>query len=402
MDTLAGLLNAGDAGNWGLLLVGIDHLGRMNDTFGFGVADQIVSEIAQRLQVFSDSTDLIARYSGSKFAFLACSRNTQAELEALAADISDAIWERPIQTEVGPLPVSVTLGGLSGAPVGTTPATVMTNVKDAHDLAKRTARGSFQMYKRDVAAEKRQRANQKIAGKIVKAIWDGRVSLALQPVVHIRTREPVFHEVLVRISPAPAEGLRDATHIISAAERLGLMGLLDRHILGLATQALRRHPELHLSVNVSPSSLADRAWLKLFASEVSQDIGPRLIMELTESAVVHDLDAVGAFVAQAHACGARVAIDDFGAGSTSFRNLRALGVDIVKIDGSFVVNMRKSADDRAFVYALIQLARQLNIQTVAEWVQNEQTAAALAEVGCDYIQGALTGMAVPYEAPLPQ
>jgi EAL domain-containing protein (putative c-di-GMP-specific phosphodiesterase class I) len=101
--------------------------------------------------------------------------------------------------------------------------------------------------------------------------------------------------------------------------------------------------------------------------------------------------------------GSRIAIDDFGAGYTSFRNLRKLGVDIVKIDGAFVQNVARSADDRAFVQTLIDLARRLNIKTVAEWVQDEEGASMLRDWGCDYIQGRLIGLASsqrPWQQPV--
>ena len=93
--------------------------------------------------------------------------------------------------------------------------------------------------------------------------------------------------------------------------------------------------------------------------------------------------------------GCRIAIDDFGAGHTSFRNLRKLGVDIIKIDGAFVQNLMKSDDDRAFVQTLIDLSRRLGLKTVAEWVQDEAAAQLLRDWGCDYLQGALIGLACP-------
>ena len=99
------------------------------------------------------------------------------------------------------------------------------------------------------------------------------------------------------------------------------------------------------------------------------------------------------FVSRLKNFGSRIAIDDFGAGYTSFRNLRKLGVDIVKIDGAFVQNLTRSADDRAFVQTLIDLARRLDIKTVAEWVQDEEAAALLRDWGCDFIQGRLIGLA---------
>ena len=110
---------------------------------------------------------------------------------------------------------------------------------------------------------------------------------------------------------------------------------------------------------------------------------------------IQDIDDIRGFVTRLKNFGSRIAIDDFGAGYTSFRNLRKLGVDIVKIDGAFVQNIARSADDRAFVQTLIDLARRLQIKTVAEWVQDEEAAVMLREWGCDYIQGRLIGLASP-------
>jgi EAL domain-containing protein (putative c-di-GMP-specific phosphodiesterase class I) len=122
-------------------------------------------------------------------------------------------------------------------------------------------------------------------------------------------------------------------------------------------------------------------------------VGERLTLEITETAAIHDVDEMRGFVARAKDLGCSIAIDDFGAGYTSFRNLRKLGVDMVKIDGAFVQNLTRSEDDRAFVHTLIDLARRLGLKTVAEWVQDEAAAAILAGWGCDYLQGALVGLA---------
>ena len=123
--------------------------------------------------------------------------------------------------------------------------------------------------------------------------------------------------------------------------------------------------------------------------------GERLIVEITETVAIQDIDDVRGFVTRLKNFGSQIAIDDFGAGYTSFRNLRKLGVDIVKIDGAFVQNIARSADDRAFVHTLIDLANRLQIKTVAEWVQDEEAAVMLREWGCDYIQGRLIGLASP-------
>jgi EAL domain-containing protein (putative c-di-GMP-specific phosphodiesterase class I) len=122
-------------------------------------------------------------------------------------------------------------------------------------------------------------------------------------------------------------------------------------------------------------------------------VAERLIVEITETVAIQNVDDLRRFVTRLKDLGSRIAIDDFGAGYTSFRNLRKLAVDIVKIDGAFVQNVAASADDRAFVQTLIDLARRLKIKTVAEWVQDEAAAAMLRDWGCDYIQGRLIGLA---------
>ena len=118
-----------------------------------------------------------------------------------------------------------------------------------------------------------------------------------------------------------------------------------------------------------------------------REIIQRLSVEITETAAIEDLDQTMSFVDALKELGCSVAIDDFGAGYTSFRNLKFLSVDMVKIDGSFVKNMTRDRVDRIFIETLVNLARTFNIETVAEWVGDEETARALTEMGVTYLQG---------------
>lgn len=393
---------ANRAAGWSLIRIGIDHLGRMNETFGHEVADQVVAEVVRLLRESLPPSCLISRFSGSTFAIFAGHHASVSDTEALAGRLCAAVRNAPIATSAGPLPVSVTAGGLHAPVRPVTLNALLAAIEEAHDRAKHEARGSFRLYVRKPALERLRRSNQKAAEEIVRAIWDGRIALALQPVVRIGSREVAFHEALARISPLPGGRMTEVAQVAESAERLGLIGVLDRHVLALALDALRRDPALRLSVNVSPYSIADHDWQTLFEAVVTPDMASRLILELTETAVMQDLEAARSFVRRARQAGAQVALDDFGAGSTSFRNLRRLGVGMVKIDGSFIRNMDRSPDDRAFVQALLQLARQLGMVTVAEWVQTEAVAEELATLGCDLIQGALTGLAVPFAAGAPK
>jgi EAL domain-containing protein (putative c-di-GMP-specific phosphodiesterase class I) len=168
-------------------------------------------------------------------------------------------------------------------------------------------------------------------------------------------------------------------------------------VLELAVAELAASPNVRLSLNISPDTTMDPDWWTGIESlmQAHPGAGERLIVEITETVAIQDIDDVRGFVTRLKNFGSKIAIDDFGAGYTSFRNLRKLGVDIVKIDGAFVQNIARSADDRAFVHTLIDLANRLHIKTVAEWVQDEEAAVMLREWGCDYIQGRLIGLASP-------
>ena len=227
---------------------------------------------------------------------------------------------------------------------------------------------------------------------IVSALNDRRVSMAFQPVVNAKTRELAFRECLVRLFDHDGTEI-DAMSIVPVAEKFDLVRMIDHRVLELAAGELRDDPAMRCSLNVSASTVHDPVWLAAFGAEMRGGISERLIVEITESAAIRDVEATRRFVAHVKGAGCKVAIDDFGAGYSSFRNLRRLGVDMVKIDGSFVANLEYAPDDRAFVRALLELAHELGLETVAEWVQSEEAAAWLIEWGCDYFQGALVGLA---------
>ena len=172
-------------------------------------------------------------------------------------------------------------------------------------------------------------------------------------------------------------------------ERAGLMALLDARMLELTAEWLAAHPQDHLSVNLSPSTLERPDWLGALEAHLRAHPGvaERLIIEITETSAVRDPEQTRIQLEMMKQLGVRIAIDDFGAGHTSFRHLRSFPVDILKIDGAFVQNLPRSPDDRFFVRTLVDLARNLGMRVVAEWVEDEETAAMLAEWGVDYLQG---------------
>ncbi len=271
---------------------------------------------------------------------------------------------------------------------------VLARAQESLDIAKNRRRGSFLAYRPNIEREAQRRENIRATDEIVAALNERRIFLAYETVAAAIDRRPAFYECLMRVRRADGSML-GASDVVPVAERLGLVRLLDHRVLELVVDELAATPTLQASVNVSAASTTDPEWWTGLGSllRTHAGTGERLIIEITESAAIHDIDETRGFVARVKDLGCRIAIDDFGAGYTSFRNLRKLGVDIVKIDGAFVQNMIRSEDDRAFVRTLIDLARRLDLKTVAEWVQDERTAQMLEAWGCDYLQGALIGLA---------
>jgi EAL domain-containing protein (putative c-di-GMP-specific phosphodiesterase class I) len=150
-----------------------------------------------------------------------------------------------------------------------------------------------------------------------------------------------------------------------------------------------KHRRACLSLNVSGMTASDRPTLEAFVSyiEAHADVAPRMIVELTETAALIDIEESMRFVSRVRALGAKVAIDDFGAGYTSFRNLQSLKVDMVKVDGTFVKGLADSRDNQIFVRTLVDLAKNFNLSTVAEWVSDAREADILRAFGVDYLQG---------------
>ena len=379
----------------GFLLVAIDDLARINEAYGFETADQLIAAVGKRIRKLMRGKDTLGRFSGNKFGIVL--RDCTPDDLAIAAERALAgVHDEMVATGTGAIAiaVTVTIGGVTAPRHARTVAEVLARTQEALDTAKAKRRGSFFAYRPNIEREALRRESVRATDAIVAALNERRIFLAFETVVTAINRAPAFYECLMRVRRTDGS-LLGASDIVPVAERLGLVRLLDHRVLELVVQELVAAPALQASVNVSLGSTTDPDWWAELDSLLRANAGvaERLIVEITESAVIHDIDETRGFVGRVKDLGCRIAIDDFGAGYTSFRNLRKLGVDILKIDGAFVQNIVRSEDDRAFVRTLIDLAKQLKLATVAEWVQDEQSAKTLAAWGCDCLQGAFVGLA---------
>lgn len=381
-------------GSIGLLVAGIDNLARINEAYGFDEADNIIAAVGRRIRSRMRGGDLIGRLSGNKFGIIM--RNCQPDDMATAAErILASVRDEVFASPAGPVSVTVTMGGVIAPRHARDAATALARAQEALDGVKTRRRGVFQAYLPNLEREQSRREYRRVTDEIVGALEQNRIRLAFQPIVAAKPPyRTVSYECLLRISAADGTLLPAAT-IVPVAEKLGLIRLIDQRVLDLAIDELAAAPGLHLSINVSPATAMSQDWADALAARVKAcpDLAGRLTVEITETDAIADVEDTRRFVARVQALGMQVAIDDFGAGHTSFRNLRQLRVDRVKIDGAFVENFERSADDRHFVMTLLGLARHMGLATVAEWVPNETVAEALAALGCDYLQGAHSGLA---------
>jgi diguanylate cyclase (GGDEF)-like protein len=377
----------------GFLLVAIDNLGHLNEAYGFSAADEAIAQVARRIRTQMRGGDHLGVFSGNKFGLI-LKNCTPDDLATAAERLLGSVRDDTVSTSAGALAVTITIGGVTAPRHARSVDEILRRAQDALDMARSRRHGSFMPYQPNVERDAMRQENVRATDEIVAALNERRIVLAYEPVMEAASRQTAFYECLMRVKRSDGT-LAHANEIIPVAERVGLVRLLDHRVLEMVVQELCETPALRASVNVSPASTTDPGWWNGLGAMLRAHPGmaERLIVEITETSAIRDIDEARGFVARVKDLGCRIAIDDFGAGYTSFRNLRKLGVDIVKIDGAFVQNIARSDDDRAFARSLIELAHRLGLQTVAEWVRDEQAADLLRGWGCDYLQGELVGLA---------
>jgi EAL domain-containing protein (putative c-di-GMP-specific phosphodiesterase class I) len=231
------------------------------------------------------------------------------------------------------------------------------------------------------------------ASAVRELIEARRFSLAFQPVVDLKRRRIAHHEVLVRFN-----GMESPAAQLEMAEAFDLIGDLDRAVLELAVARLANSdPSLQFAVNVSGSTISDgrladgiTALFRRFPKARG-----RLLLEMTETAIVENLEAANRNIQALRNLGVPVCLDDFGAGSASFNYLQHLEVDILKIDGAYIRGLVEDGREAAMIRRLVQLCQDLKIRTVAEMVETQEVEALAIEAGVDYAQGWLYGRAAP-------
>jgi diguanylate cyclase (GGDEF)-like protein len=385
--------NANDSRGLVTMLVGVDDLAHLNRRYGYHVGDEVIAAIVRRLRGMIRRRDILGRYATNKIG-LVLAPSLAEHMDFVANRLISGIRAAPIETSAGTISATIHIGGVALPSEAKTTLEALHGCEEARNDARERPDTSYVAYSSNTDVATRRSTNRETSDVVLSALNERRIRLAFQPIVSSATGQIAMYESLVRMVTPEGEWL-GASHIVPAAERLGFLHLIDHRVTELAFEALRDNPDLLLTVNVGVGTALHPDWLAAFHAQVAlaPDAAKRLVVEITETSLIEDINAARALIEAIKQSGARVAIDDFGAGHTSFRNMRLLPIDILKIDGTFIKNLARSADDRFFVQTLLQLARHLKIETVAEWVQDEETAALLTSWRVEFLQGDFLGAA---------
>lgn len=378
-----------------LLLIDLDHLKLVNDTAGHAAGDQIIVQVSGLLKRVSREQDLLARISGDEFALAFAAMNREQGTDK-AKQLLERISELKPHYGGRALNISASIGVVTFPVDGKMPVELLAKADAAMGVAKTSGRNRVHMY--NECDMMRERMDNQLVWKdrLLEAMERGGLVLVYQPIVSVKGGNTHHYEVLVRLRAQDGR-LISPGKFIPAAEQFGLIQQLDREVLTRAIRCLAELPpdqrDVGFSINLSGLSIGDKALYPLIEQEVRQaGIEPgRITFEVTETAACEQLDSAVEFIQKIRQLGCRVSLDDFGVGFSSFSYLKHLRADILKIDGSFIRDIHSNNADQLFVKALVDVARGMGMQTIAEFVENEQVYDRVRSLGVDYVQGYYLG-----------
>lgn len=373
-----------------ILTIALDRMSFLNEAFGASTVDRLMNEAVFRLRsLLPDQTEL-ARVSGDVFSVLLTDMPAY-HAESLAITLIHDFVSRPFHTTHGPVRISLSIGGVAIHGQCMAGGDALAKSETALSRAKLLGGGGFRHYHEGLQNTIAKRALFGRGFDFLEAYDDGRLVMAYQPVVNAGDEGVSFYESLIRMIDRNGK-MVPAAEFVPVLEELGFARMADRFAIRSAIEELAQYPEIILSVNVSNWSLIDPQWLRCVSALLlgQPDLASRLIVEVTESTAMQNLEKAKAVIQSLQSLGCRVALDDFGAGYTSFKQIKDLNVDIIKIDQHFVRHSQ-SEENILFIKALQSLADAMTIQTVAEGAESEREVALLQEMGVSYIQGYACG-----------
>ena len=375
-----------------LAYLDLDRFKLINDLYGHNAGDEVLQQVCKRVTDVVSGAIRVGRVGGDEFVIVL--PDTKMPLAALVCQgIVRSVGNAPFRVGEKVFHVRGSIG-LIEVSSGTMIKDALSTADRACREAKRGHSDGLVVYDRDAAAFREHEAELQLVERLSTSAATEGLFLDMQPIMSLKApHDSLNFEVLLRMR-GPDGKLVPTDRLISAAENSGRMGVIDRWVLSttltwLNTYQRRLTNTRFVCMNLSGASLNDEKFMQdVFAMLAANiDIARHLCIEITESVALHDLNNTRHFIDTVRGYGAKVALDDFGAGYTSFSYLKQLPADLLKIDGSFIVNMNSHPANVAIVEAIVNLAGNLGMQTIAEWAEDTATVQTLTEIGVDYVQG---------------
>lgn len=376
-----------------VFFIDLDNFKKVNDTLGHHTGDVLLQRIAERLQDCMRRKDTVARIGGDEFAVVISDVEDVDHIGAVARKILKE-FERPLRLDERDLYVTTTIGVSVYPRDGKDRVELLRKADLAMYRAKQTGQSSFQFFTSEMTGSALDRLA--LETDLRAALATDALELHYQDIVRLNGGEAVAAEALLRWNHA-TRGWVSPGHFIPLIENTGLIVPVGRWVLDAACAEIKRRREGtpwrgRIAVNMSARQFGRPDFIEMVTDAVARyGVQPgELELEVTESAVMHDLDLVASRLFELRALGVRIAIDDFGTGYSSLSYLQRLPLDVIKIDKVFVEALgRRDPGSRALVDAVITLAHGLGAEVVAEGIETWESADALRKMGCDYGQGFL-------------
>ncbi len=364
-----------------LILVAIDNLAMIMSGYSMAVAEAVMGELHQLLREQAGNRASVVRVQRDQFGILMPETNDSAA-ERWCHAIEDAIRSYSYTSRYGELHC------LSSSSYQILPDTLSAPEEILGRALVILTEGSGNEFEREDISGAEHREEMGLANYLGQAVKEGRLRLAYQPVIDSKTGSVAHYEALLRLC-AEDGTITSAGALIPIAERMGFIPMIDCIVLEKVVTELRLDKDVHLALNVSNMTIQDSRWLTLLTElmTATPEVADRLTVEITETAVHGDLKHSARFCAEVQALGCLIALDDFGSGYTSFRQLKTLSIDFVKIDGAFIRDLTDNADSRLFVKILLDFTKGFGLKSVAEFVETGEVAKMLMDLGVDYLQG---------------
>jgi diguanylate cyclase (GGDEF)-like protein len=399
-ERVTALLETGDVCDFALMLMDLDHFKDVNDGLGHAFGDAVLCEIAARLRRSSRPQDVVCRLGGDEFAILV----HDGSAAVTVAERLAALAAQPIEISGMRLSVGASIGFACHPEDGVTFEELLQHADVAMYQAK-ACRGSLRRYRsgRNTSTSASTKEKLSLVAELRTALDDDQFELHYQPQIDLTTGKPVAAEALVRWRH-PTRGLLQPHSFIGLIESSSLIrpftcAVLDRAVAECA-QWQRSGRPLSVSVNLSARNLDDERLADDVVAVLRRHRLPAscLVLEITETAILGDLDFVEEQMARLASIGVSLSIDDFGTGSSSLTFLQRVMVHELKIDRSFVAGIVRNENDAAITRATVKLAQSLGLRTVAEGVEHPLVAQELIDLECDSAQGYLWSRPVPAPA----